>query len=80
MQDIWNSNNVKKTIVMVVSKTRSVQCCITLDNSTLDQMTRYCYLGSWITEDAICEVDIKTRIAMTNAAFWQNKELMREKT
>ena len=40
-------------------------------------MTGFKYLGSWITEDAGCEVDIRARVGMAKAAFWQNKELMR---
>ena len=43
----------------------------------LEQVTRFKYLGSWITEDAGCEVDIRARVGMSKAAFWQNKELMR---
>ena len=27
------------------------------------------YLGSWITEDAGCEVDIRARVGMAKAAF-----------
>ena len=38
------------------------------------------YLGSSITEDAGCEVDIRARVGMATAAFWQNKELMRRNT
>ena len=40
-------------------------------------MSHYKYLGSWITEDARCEEEIRTRIGMAKAAFWQNKEVMR---
>ena len=43
----------------------------------LEQVNRYKYLGSWITEDARCEEELKTRIGMAKAAFWQNKEVMR---
>ena len=34
-------------------------------------------LGSWITQDARCEEEVKIRIGMAKAAFWQNKEIMR---
>ena len=34
-------------------------------------------MGSWITEDGRCEEEIKARIGMAKAAFWQNKEIMR---
>ena len=47
--------NVKKTKVMVISKAskvKSLKCSITLNNMALEQVNRYKYLGSWITEDA----------------------------
>lgn len=69
--------NVKKTKVMVVNGTGRVDCSIVLDNTVLEQVDRYKYLGSWITEEARCEEEIKARIGMAKAAFWQNKELMR---
>ena len=62
---------------MVISKSKNVICDLTLDSKPLEQVNRYKYLGSWITEDARCEVDIRARIGMAKAAFWQNKELMR---
>jgi len=69
--------NIKKTKVMVVCKEGTKQCTITLDNTVLEQVERYKYLGSWITENARCEEDIRARIGMAKAAFWQNKEIMR---
>src|SRR6478735_3722092 len=69
--------NVKKTKVMVVCRTGKVKCSIVLDNVILEQVDRYKYLGSWICEDARCDEEIKARIGMAKAAFWQNKELMR---
>jgi len=69
--------NVKKTKVMVMSREGNVQCNINLDGVVLEQVNRYKYLGSWITEDVRCEKEIIARIAMAKTAFWQNKELMR---
>src|SRR3989442_12427411 len=43
----------------------------------LEQVSRFKYLGSWITEDARSDEDIRARVGMAKAAFWQNKELMR---
>ena len=59
-----------------------MQRYIMLGSMPLEQVTRFKYLGSWITEDARCEVDIRevdirARVGMAKAAFWQNKELMR---
>ena len=62
---------------MVVSKARKMKCSITLNNMALEQVNRYKYLDSWITEDARCEEELKARIRMAKAAFWQNKEIMR---
>ena len=58
-------------------KPKGMQRCIILDKVPLEHVTRFKYLGSWITEDARSEVDIKARVAMAKAAFWNNKELMR---
>src|SRR6267154_3621014 len=72
--------NVKKTKVMIINKTekqKGMQRCIMLDKVPLEQVTRFKYLGSWITEDARSDVDIKGRVAMAKGAFWNNKELMR---
>ena len=64
---------------MIVSNSKQETCDILFDNSILEQVSQYKYLGSWITEDARCEEEIRTRIGMAKAAFWQNKEVMRGK-
>src|SRR3989441_3060460 len=72
--------NVKKTKVMIMNgtaKPKGMQRCITLNNVPLEQVTRFKYLGSWITEDARSDEDIRASVGMAKAAFLQNKELMR---
>jgi len=72
--------NVKKTKVMVVGgdgEENVSQTSCTLDGVPLERVTRYNYLDSWITDDARCEEDIRARVRMAEAAFWQNKEVMR---
>src|SRR2546425_4953499 len=59
--------NVKKTKVMVVSKRGKIKCQVTLNNKTLEQVSRYKYLGSWISDDARCVEEINTRIALAKA-------------
>ena len=59
------------------TKQKGVQQCITLNKVPLEQDTRFKYLGSWITADARSDEDIRARVGMAKAAFWQNKELMR---
>ena len=63
------SINVKKTKVMIISKASKVKCSITLNNMALEQVNRYKYLGSWITEDARCEEELKAIIGMAKASF-----------
>ena len=72
--------NVKKTKVMIMNKMdkpKGLQRCIMLNKVPLEQVTRFKYLGSWITEDAGSEVDIRARVTMAKGPFWNNKELMR---
>jgi len=69
--------NVKKTKTTAISKTGNVLCSITVNNTALEQVSQYKYLGSWITEDGKCKMDIKTRIGMAKNAFWKHKELLR---
>ena len=72
--------NVKNTKVMTMNgmaKPKGVQQCITLNKVPLEQVIRFKYLGSWMTEDARSDEDIRAKVRMAKAAFWQNKELMR---
>ena len=69
--------NVKKTKVMVVSKRGKIKCQVTLDNKTLEQVSRYKYFVSRSADDARCVEEIKTRIVSAKEAFWKKKDLMR---
>ena len=71
------SINVKKTKVMILGNSDEEFGEIKLNDTVLERVTKYKYLGSWITEDGRCDEEIKTRIAMAKAAFWQQKEIMR---
>ena len=64
-------------IINGTAKPKRMQQCITLNNVPLEQVTRFKYLGSWITEDARSDENIRPRVRMAMAAFWQNKELMK---
>ena len=61
--------NVKKTKTMPICKTGNLQCNIKINGRMLEQVPQYKYLGSWITEDAKCDYDIKTRIGIAKDAF-----------
>ena len=61
--------NVKKTKVMVISQKGNVQCKVRLNQVELEQVKRYKYLGSWISEDLKCGEELISRIVMAKAAF-----------
>jgi len=72
--------NIKKTKVMIINKEDrddGTSRTVMLEGVPLEQVNRFKYLGSWITQDARSEEDIRARVGMAKAAFWQNKELMR---
>jgi len=68
--------NTKKTKMMVISKTGNTTCNIVVNGRTLEQVTQYKYLGSWIMAGR-CEREIKTRIGMAKDVFWKHKELLK---
>ena len=56
--------NIKKTKIMRISKGKETTVKITIDGKELEQVGKFCYLGSMITNDAKCHVEIKKRIAV----------------
>jgi hypothetical protein len=68
--------NVKKTKTMVVSKSGEGTVNITLDGQRIEQVKKFKYLGSVITDDGRCIEDVKTRIGMAKDAFNKRKELL----
>jgi len=70
--------NIGKTKVMSINGQR---LSITIDNKELEQVAKFPYLGSWITDDSKCQEDIKHRLALGNAVsaklktLWQSHSL-----
>ena len=75
--DYGMSLNAKKTKVMVIDKKEKIQCVIKVGNKELEQVKEYKYLGSWITDNAKCEEEVKRRIGKAKADFWKFKEFLR---
>ena len=69
--------NVKKTKVMVMNESGRIKQHVKLNNVPLERVTRFKYLGSWITDEARSGDDIKARVGLAKAVFWENKEFMR---
>ena len=61
--------NRNKTECMVMSKRSAPTCNISIGNETIQQVNKFKYLGSTITEDGRCESEIKQRIGIARSAF-----------
>ena len=71
------SVNITKTQVMVISKSDTQETAsITIDGKILEQVSRFSYLGSIITQNGRCDEDIKTRIIIAKEAFNKVKNLV----
>lgn len=71
--------NVKKTKVMKVSRKEGGTVNTNLEGQKIEQVNRFKYLGSWITDDGRSELEIKSRIGMAKTAFNKRKELLTQK-
>jgi hypothetical protein len=61
---------------MRVSKKGGGKVSINIGGQVAEQVTKFKYLGSYITEEARCEQEIKTRIAVAKEAFSNRRELL----
>src|SRR5215470_9981515 len=68
--------NVKKTKVMKVSRNGGGEVNIYIEGQRVEQTDKFKYLGSWLTDDGRCELEVKCRIAMAKEAFGKRKELL----
>ena len=56
---------------MRISKGKEEIIKINIEGRELEQVSKFCYLGSIITSDAKSHIEIKTRIAMGKEAFYK---------
>ena len=68
--------NVKKTKTMLVSRKEGGIVNIVIDGQLMEQVKKFKYLGSLLTEDGKCEAEVKVRIGMAKDAFNKRKELL----
>ena len=68
--------NIKKTKAMVVSRNGGERVSITVEGQSVEQVSKFRYLGSLISDDDRCLDDVKTRIGMAKDAFNKRKELL----
>src|SRR5678816_87828 len=68
--------NVQKTKTMVVSRNEGRTVKIKIDDQEIEQVSNFKYLGSLISEDGRCLIDVKARIALAKDAFNKRKEFL----
>ena len=61
--------NVKKTKVMLITRNTEETMTIKVDDSNLEQVHQFKYLGTQITEDARTETELKYRLNVAKAKF-----------
>ena len=61
--------NVKKTKVMVMNGSGRLKQKVKLNGVPLEQVTRFKYLGSWITDEARSDDDIRARVGWLRRPF-----------
>jgi len=72
--------NIRKTKVMKISRAvEPTTVKITINGEQLEQVDKFCYLGSVVTQDAKCHTEIRRRIGIGKDAFYKRKELLRGK-
>jgi hypothetical protein len=71
--------NVKKTKVMKISRKGGGTVRLFIEGQQVEHVTKFKYLGSYITADGRCEAEIKARIGMAKDAFSKRKELLTKK-
>src|SRR6476469_10578151 len=69
--------NIKKTKGMVVSRNGGERVNITVEGQSVEQVNKFRYPGSLISEDGRCLDDVKTILGMAKDAFNKRKELGR---
>src|SRR6476661_10810512 len=68
--------NIKKTKAMVVSRNGGGRVNITVEGQSFEQVSKFRYIGSLISEDGRCLDVVKTRIGIAEDAFNKRKELL----
>jgi hypothetical protein len=70
--------NKNKTKIMSIGK-EPKELSLNIEGQIIEQVKTYRYLGQTITEDARCEKEIKTRIAMAKKAFREKQRILTAK-
>src|SRR6476619_7613271 len=69
-------STLKNIKAMVVSRNGGERVNITVEGQSVEQVSKFRYLGLLISEDGRCLDDVKTRIEMAKDAFNKRKDLL----
>lgn len=68
--------NVDKTKTMMISRTPARRLNVAVNGEQIQQVPKFRYLGSWITEDLDPDTEIRCRIEQARAAFINMRTLL----
>ena len=68
--------NKGKTKVMRITHTTHTHIKITIDGNEVEVVKQFKYLGSMITNDGRCTIEIRHRIGRAKVAFYENERLL----
>lgn len=69
--------NLKKTKYMIVTKKNNIdEVSLKIDNTLIEKVQHYKYLGTWLNETADHEQEIKSRIEIARASFIKLKKFL----
>lgn len=75
-EDVGLDMNVKKTKVMVMSRDKGRECKVDIDDTTLEQVENYKYLGQQIKATNNCKTEVMIRIGIAKSRFSQLKGIL----
>ena len=72
--------NCAKTQSMVVCKSRAIpDCTLHIGTNQIEQVSKFNYLGSMISEDGRCDMEIKRRIGMAKGTFEKLGKILKDR-
>lgn len=72
--------NTLKTKVMVISRNHNLRANIRIYDTPIEEVKKFKYLGSWITQNLDPDTEIRARIENTRATFVRMKKLLTNTT
>lgn len=68
--------NLKKTKLLIFSKSRNIQADLVVDNNRIERIRTYTYLGTRVNDEYDQSQEIRTRIEMARGAFLKMRRIL----